>query len=127
MGLNRVSDGDSIMIAIPEDGCESGGRWNGTNRVPGKVIQMGGDVIGIPNDSFEADTTGNVTLHLAGVFSNMSLTPGDEPEIGDKLWHDELLPGFLSSSENAVFAGHAMSEAVDIGGGAYTVSVRLKG
>lgn len=126
MGLNKIANGDSIMIAIPAGGCSSGGQMVGTVATPGKCILVGADVVGIPQSSYAAATEGNVTLHLTGIFGNMLLKTGDTPAIGDKLYHDADPGQLTTTAEDGVFAGHAMSVAV-VGDDATTVAIRLKG
>jgi hypothetical protein len=126
MGQNKIADGDSIMIAIPAGGCESGGRRDGAAIVPGKTILVGNDTVGIPQSSYAAATSGNVTLHLEGIFSNIKLKTGDTPAVGDKLYHDNDPGELTTTAEGNVFAGHAMSTAV-VGTSDTTVTIRLKG
>ena len=126
MGLNRIADGDSIMIAIPAGGCKSGGQRVGTTQAGGVCILVGADIVGIPNDTYAADTEGNVTLHLRGIFNNMKLRGGDTPAAGDKLYHSDADGYLTTGDEGTVFAGHAMSEAY-AGTDETLVSIRLKG
>jgi len=126
MSMNRVADGDSIMIAIPAGGCKSGGQRVGNTQAAGVCILVGADTVGIPNDTYAAATEGNVTLHLTGIFSNMKLKTADTPAIGDKLYHSAGSGYLTTTAGSDVWAGHAMSTAV-VGDTETTVTIRLKG
>lgn len=128
MGRNFIQEGDSIDIAIPAGGCESGGKGtaNSTAKTPGVPVLVGADLVGIPDGSFDAGTSGNVAVHLEGVFGNIKLKTGDAPAIGDKLYFDNGNGYLTTSSSGTVWAGHAWSTA-DASGATTVVAIRLKG
>jgi hypothetical protein len=107
MAQNRIASGDSILIAIPAGGCNSGGSVpsNSTIATPGLPILLGNDIVGVPESSFAAGTAGNMVLLLEGAYGNMTLKTGDAPAVGDKLYLDTA-DGYLTvTSSGNVWAG----------------------
>lgn len=109
--MNRIQDGHSILIAIPAGGCNSGGYTpsNSTIATPGLPLSIGNDLVGVPESTFAAGTTGNVVVKLDGAFGNMTLKTGDTPAIGDKLYLDTT-DGYLTTTASGnVWAGWCWS------------------
>ena len=79
---------------------------NSTIGTPGLCIQVGNDMVGIPEGSYSAGAVGNVTLHLSGAFGNMLLHTGDTPAVGDKLYWDNTDGYLTTTSGGNVLAGH---------------------
>jgi hypothetical protein len=120
-----IQRGKSIQIAIPAGGCQSGGQMVGTVPTPGVPVLVGEDLVGIPENSYAAATSGNMTLNLTGVYDNIMLKTGDTPGIGDKLYFDNA-DSYLTTTEGEyVFAGWAWSAAVIVGANT-VVAIRLK-
>ena len=126
MGKNFVAPGDQIQIAIPAGGCESGGKWNSTTgvHVEGVPILVGADLVGIPENSYDAGTSGEVTLNIEGIYSNIAKKATDTFAIGDKLYLDTANSELTTTSSGNVWAGHAMSVGAN---GDTTCTIRLKG
>lgn len=112
MGKNFVAEGESIQIAIPAGGCSI--------TTP---ILLGGDLVGVPSNSYAASTSGNVTLHLEGVFSDLPKKSGDTFAVGDKVYWDDTNHYFTSTSSGNVWGGHAYAAAASAD---TTMYVRLK-
>jgi len=133
--MNRIANGHSIMIPIPAGGCQSGG-YMGSSTVaqPGQVINVGNDLVGVPEGSYAPGTAGNMTLLLDGAYGNMLLNTGDTPIVGDKLYvnttpvtiNDITYPGVLTTTAgDNVFAGWCYSLPV-VGATYTTVGLLLK-
>ncbi len=130
MGQNKIAKGDSIMIPIPAGGCSSGGfvdsSTNGIIATPGLPIQVGNDMVVVPEGTYSAGTVGNVTGHIRGAFGNQLLKTGDAPAVGDKLYLDTV-DGYLTvTSGGNLFAGWAYSLPAVVGVNT-VIALRLKG
>ena len=128
MAKNFIEAGDSIMIAIPAGGCSSGGQdvanEPSSMATPGNCIVLGGDLVGIPANTFSAGTAGNVTLHLEGAFGNMAKhDPTEAWNQGDKLYAVVADGSLTATSSSNVFAGWAWDATIN---GATVCSLRLK-
>jgi len=112
MGKNMVAKGDSVMIAIPDGGCSTG------------TPILWGAKVGVPDNTYAASTSGNVTLHLAGVFSDLVKKEGDTFAEGAVVYWDDTEKELTSTSSGNTLAGHAYVAA---GSSATTMTVRLVG
>lgn len=100
MGKNFVQEGCSIMIAIPAGGCSTG-----------TPIKVGGDLVGVPDGNYDAGASGNVTLHLEGVFSGLAKKANDTFAVGDVVYWDNGGSYFTSTSSGNLKKGHCMVTA----------------
>ena len=128
MGMNRIEQGSSIMIAIPAGGCSSGGQVasNSTTATPGVPVLVGNDMVGIPEGTYASGTTGNVTVLLRGVYNNIAKLTTDTFNVGDKLYLDNG-NGWLTTNANGganVWVGWAWNTGAN---GDTACSVKLRG
>jgi predicted RecA/RadA family phage recombinase len=94
--FNRIQQAETIMVAIPAGGCST--------VMP---LLIGADLVGIPQGTYGAGTTGNVTVHLEGAFRGLPLKTGDTPAVGDKLYWDNGNSYLTTTSGGNVWAGWA--------------------
>ena len=116
--FNRIQNGKSVMIAIPAGGCS-----------PTTPLLIGNDLVGIPEGTYGAGATGNVTVWVDGAFRGLPLHTGDTPNVGDKLYWDNT-DGYLTTTVGSnVWAGWAWP-SIDGGVGAVdgsgNVGLKLK-
>ena len=125
MGMQQRGMGVKITIPIPGAGTQDGGYTasNSTIPTPGVCIQVGNGLVGVPDGTFAAGTSGNVTLHLQGEFNNMLLKTGDAPAIGDNLYWDNANYWLTVTAGSLVKAGRCstLPSIVTISGTPYTV------
>lgn len=112
MGKNLVANGKSVMIAIPDGGCSTG------------TPILWGAKVGVPDNTYAASTSGNVTLHLEGVYEGLAKKDGDTFAVGAVVYWDDTEKELTSTSSGNTLAGHAYVAA---GASAATMTVRLIG
>ena len=112
MGKNFVAKGHSIKIDIPAGGCSTG-----------TPVLVGGDLLGVPENTFAASTSGIVELHLGGVFSGLAKKAGDTFAVGDKVYWDDTNKYFTSTSSGNLWKGHCYATAASAD---TTMTVRIR-